>query len=54
MFLLSINFFFHFVEDEAAEAEGYSSNGRTVAEGWGGENKERIVSEKKITKFFKN
>ena len=36
--------FFHFVEDEAAEAEGCSSKGRTVAEGWGGENKERIVS----------
>ena len=46
--LISINFVFHFAEDEAAEAEGCSSNGRAVAEGCGGENEDRIVSEQNI------
>ena len=40
-----MNFLFHFVEDETAEEEGCSSNGRAKAEGRGGESKERIVSE---------
>ena len=43
--LISINFFFYFAEDEAAEAEGCSSNGGAVAEGRRGENEDRIVSE---------
>ena len=44
LYLLSVNFFFHFTEDETAKEEGCSSNGRAVAEGFGRENKERIVS----------
>ena len=43
--------FFHFLEDEAAEAESCSSNGRAVAKGHGGENEERVVSAKKITQI---
>ena len=43
--LISINFFFYFAEDEAAEDEGCSSNGGAVAEGRRGENEDRIVSE---------
>ena len=51
LYLLSVNFFFHFIEDETAKEEGCSSNGRAVAEGFGRENKERIVS---VYKYFDN
>ena len=48
--LISINFFFYFAEDEAAEDKGCSSNGGAVAEGRRGENEDRIVSEQNILK----